>query len=82
MVKKERKPISVADIVNGVGSDNIVLQNLDHCLIGINKTKDGSKVTFGTQMIDPSFALNCEQQEKIGLILWLPRKKVREIVNG
>lgn len=72
------KQVGITELVSKIGDSNITFQNLDTCSISLNYDhKKGSKITFGTQ--EP---ITMDGTERLGLILWLPRDKVEEIING
>lgn len=72
------RPMGVTELVSKIGDDNIKFQNLDTCSISLNYDhKKGSKITFGTE--EP---ITPDGTERLGLVLWLPRDKVKEILNG
>lgn len=72
------KPVSMTDLINALGNENIRFQNLDHSLISADwSAKKGSRVTFGTDVnVKPTPGF--EGLEKLGLILWLDRDLVEQ----
>lgn len=68
--------IGVAELVAKLGDDNIKFQPLDQCAINFRQTKSGNHVTFVT---DQPFDL--EGSKEMGIVLWLPRDKVKEILG-
>lgn len=72
------KQVGMTELISKIGDENIKFQNLDSCSISLNYDhKKGSKITFGTdELITP------DGTERLGLILWLPRDKVKEIIHG
>lgn len=72
------KQVGMTELISKVGDENIKFQNLDSCSISLNYDhKKGGKITFGTdELITP------DGTERLGLVLWLPRDKVKEIIHG
>lgn len=72
------KQVGMTELISKIGDENIKFQNLDSCSISLNYDhKKGSKITFGTdELITP------DGTDRLGLILWLPRDKVEEIIHG
>jgi hypothetical protein len=72
------KQIGMTELITKIGDENIRFQNLDTSAISLNYDhKKGSKITFGTD--EPILP---DGTERLGLILWLPRDKVNEIINA
>lgn len=70
--------IGMTELISKIGDENIKFQNLDISAISLNYNhKKGSKITFGTE--EP---ITPDGTERLGLILWLPRDKVKEIIRG
>ncbi len=68
--------VSVCDLIAQLGDDNIQLQNLDNCATKLNYSKkNGTAITFVTET-----PLTPQGTERLGLVLWLPRDKVAEIL--
>lgn len=67
--------IKLSELIAQYGDDNIEFQNLDHCVENFQMTKKGTMARFGTPQ---SFGL--DGFTKLGLIVWMDRKKVDEIV--
>ena len=74
------KPFPVSDLVRLVGDDHIFVQNLLENTKKVSRGRRDATVTFvtGPQFIKPEDALEPEKAEYIGLVLWLPQKRVRE----
>jgi len=69
--------MKLSELIAAYGDDKVEFQNLDQCSTDLNMGKNGTKITFGTEQ-----RLNLEGPEKLGLIVWLDRKRVAEIVGG
>ena len=71
------KKIGMVELISKISDTNIKFQNLDSCAISLNYDhKKGSRITFGTdELITP------DGTERLGLVLWLPRDKVKEIIG-
>lgn len=68
--------VGVSELIAKLGDDNIQLQNLDSCASKLTfSKKSGTSVTFATEM-----PLTPHGTERLGLVLWLPRDKVAEIL--
>lgn len=72
--------MKMSDLILGVGDENVVFQNLDRDAQTIDKTKHGTKISFYTDAIQAEELLGNGKSAKIGLVLWLPRKRVEELV--
>lgn len=68
--------IGIAELVAKLGDDNIKFQPLDSCAVNFRATKAGNEVTFVT---DQPFSL--DGTPEMGIVLWLPRDKVKEILG-
>lgn len=73
--------MKMSELILAIGDDNVVFQNLLNDARSIDKTKEGTKITFYTDAIQAEELLNGRNQtKKIGLILWLPRDKVNAAI--
>jgi hypothetical protein len=72
--------MKMSELILAVGDDNVIFQNLLNDARSIDKTKDGTKITFYTDAIQADELLNGGQTKKIGLVVWLPRDKVNAAV--
>ncbi len=68
--------MKISELILAIGDDRVVLQNLDRDAWSVDKTKHGTKITFYTDAIQAEEMLNDGKTEKMGLVLWLPRKLV------
>lgn len=73
--------MSITELIKAVGGDEVVqFQNLDTDMTGITTDKHGvSKITFGTRAINATQVAT--DSDKIGLVVWLDRKKVKEAIK-
>jgi len=68
--------MKLSDLIAQYGDDRVAFQNLDQCATDLNYTaKSGTKITFGTE--EP---LDLKGTKKLGLVVWLDRDRVAEIV--
>lgn len=67
--------LKLSELIAQYGDDNIEFQNLDHCVENFQTTKRGTIARFGTPQ---PFSL--DGFTKLGLIVWMDRKKVEEFV--
>lgn len=65
----------LSELIAQYGDDKVEFQNLDQCSIDLNMTKKETRITFGTEQ-----RLNMDGPEKLGLVVWLDRDRVAEIV--
>jgi len=69
--------LKLSELIAKCGDDKIQFQNLDQCAKSLDfHHKKGTTITFGTTM--NIHAPN--GTEKLGLVVWLDRDKVAEIV--
>ena len=68
--------LGIVELMSKIGDDKITFQNLDQCTISADWTRNkGTKITFGTE--EP---LGPNGTKRIGLVVWLDRAEVAEIV--
>lgn len=68
--------MKLSELIAAYGDDKVRFQNLDQCATDLNMGKRGTKVTFGTEE-----RLNLEGTESLGLVVWLDRDRVAEIMG-
>lgn len=68
--------MKLSELLAAYGDDKVKLQNLDHCADELNMNKGKTMITFGTE--EP---INLKGTEKLGLIVWLDRDRVAEIMK-
>ena len=68
--------LKLSDLIAAYGDNEVIFQNLDDCADALNwSAKNGSRITFRTnEVVTP------EGTNKLGLVVWLDRKRVAEIV--
>jgi len=78
------QPLTLSELVSRVGNDVIFVQNLIENTKNVRQGKREVTVTFvtGSHLISPEAVLSPETAEYIGLVIWLPRKKVEEVRRG
>jgi hypothetical protein len=67
--------MGIVELITALGDDNVKLNPLDSCITGMNKRKDHNEFTFCTDQ-----AFGSKGPKDLGLVLWLPREKVQEIM--
>jgi hypothetical protein len=69
--------MNLAELIAKMG-DDVRFQNLDQCADSLDYNhKKGTKITFGTDM-----SIHHERgTERLGLVVWLDRKKVQEAID-
>lgn len=67
--------MKLSELIAAYGDDVVQFQNLDQSLISLHMKDGVSKITFGTEQ-----PVNMGGPDKLGLIVWLDRKKVAEII--
>lgn len=67
--------MKLSELIASYGDYKVQFQNLDQSLINLNMSKGLSKITFGTDQ-----PVNLDGPNKLGLIIWLDRERVKEIV--
>jgi len=69
--------MKLSELIAKYGDDKVKFQNLDECGIDIKYDhKKGTRITFGT---DTPLDLNGTKQ--LGLVVWMDRDKVKEIIE-
>lgn len=67
--------MKLSELINAYGDDRVQFQNLDASMIAIDYSRGITKLTFGTEQ-----PCDANGMAKLGLIVWLDRKRVAEIV--
>ena len=68
--------LKLSDLIAAYGDNEVIFQNLDGCADALNwSAKNGSRITFRTSEV-----VTLEGTNKLGLVVWLDRKRVAEIV--
>lgn len=68
--------MKLSELIAAYGDDKVQFQNLDQSLLNLNMHKGVSRITFGTEQ-----PVNMSGPNKLGLIVWLDRDRVAEIVK-
>lgn len=69
--------MKLSELIAKYGDDNVQFQNLDSCAIDLKyDIKTGTKITFGTNT-----QIGLDGTKELGLIVWLDREKVKEILG-
>lgn len=70
--------MTLSELIAAYGDDKVKFQRLDDCADKMNYDhKKGTKITFET---DASIGAN--GTEEMGLVVWLDRKRVDEIISA
>ena len=67
--------MKMSELIAKYGDDAVGFQNLDHCARDLNMNKGKTWITFGTEQ-----PINFNGTQKLGLVLWLDREKVKAIL--
>ncbi|MGE0845527.1 MAG: hypothetical protein AB7L41_04605 [Flavobacteriaceae bacterium] len=67
--------MKLSELIAAYGDDAVQFQNLDECFLTLNMSGGKSKITFGTEQ-----PVWLNGPEKLGLIVWLDRERVAEII--
>lgn len=68
--------MKLSELIAAYGDDKVQFQNLDQCADKLNMNGGKTKITFGTEQPLIPF----EGTEKLGLVVWMDRKRVAEII--
>lgn len=70
--------MKLSELIARYGDDVVQFQNLDQCATDLNySAKNGTKITFGTEQ-----PCDLNGTTKLGLVVWMDRAKVAEIVKA
>ena len=67
--------MKLSELIAAYGDDKVQFQNLDHSTETLNMNKGVTKITFGTEQ-----PVGLNGTEKLGLVVWLDRERVAEIL--
>lgn len=67
--------MKLSELIAKYGDEAVQFQNLDHCARDLNMNKGKTFITFGTEQ-----PIGLDGTQKLGLVVWLDREKVKEIV--
>lgn len=70
-------PLKMSELIAQYGDDKVEFQNLDQCADALDYSakKGRTMIKFGTEQ-----PIGLNGTEKLGLVVWLDRKRVAEIV--
>lgn len=69
--------MTLSELIKAYGDEKVKCQKLDDCAETLNYNhKKGTKITFGTNAM-----LDAEGTKEMGLIVWLDRDRVAEILE-
>ena len=69
--------MKLSDLLSQYGDENIIFQTLDSDIKELNLKKNHTEIKFGT-----SETFNHKGTVKMGLVVWLDRNKVQQIINA
>lgn len=69
--------MNLSALIAAYGDDKVQVQNLDQSATSMNMNGDVMKITFGTEQ-----RLHLDGTEKLGLVVWLDRDRVKEIITA
>ena len=69
-------PLGITELLARIGDDNVRLQNLFEGDVDLTVTKRGTRISFYTDPANVTPTAALKGQEKIALVLWLPRALV------
>lgn len=69
--------LKLSELIAAYGDDKVQFQNLDQTAISLNMKGGVTKITFGTEQ-----HLGLNGTSKLGLVIWLDRDRVTEIVSA
>jgi hypothetical protein len=70
--------MKLSELIAEIGDQNVRFQLLDNDLISADyDSKKGTKITFGSDA-----ALRPDGLKDVGIIVWAPRERFREIVDN
>lgn len=78
--------MTIIELLEHVGQENIMLQWLPECQIRAQSTKQGAQITFGTTGVSTNElaaeALTGQPPKNLGMILWLPVERLPEAIKA
>jgi hypothetical protein len=72
--------VRLSELIAAIGDDNVAFQMLDECALKVDGNATSAKITFGTNEVRARDLLN-DQMPKCGLVLWLPRDKMKAAIE-
>jgi len=74
------KKVGLVELVTAIGNDALFFQSLDKVATAYSQKKNLTCITFLTDAITTTQVMN-GTTERLGLIVWLPRQRVKEILE-
>lgn len=69
--------MKLSELIKKYGDDDVIMQTLDSDIIELSAKKSHYEIKFGTSM-----PFHVDRTQKIGLVVWLDRDKVDEILKA
>lgn len=69
--------MKLSELIAAYGDDKVQFQNLDHSTTAMNMKGARTLITFGTEQ-----KISIDGTEKLGLVVWMDRKRVKEITSA
>ena len=70
--------MNLSELIARYGDDKVKFQSLDQCGKSLDYHHEkGTTITFGTEE-----TIGVNGLEKLGLVVWLDRERVQEIIDG
>lgn len=70
--------MKLSELIEKHGDDKIIFQNLDNDMLSMDKKKNHYEIKFGTK---EGFNRDFSGTEKMALVVWMDREKVKEIME-
>lgn len=71
--------MTIVELLDAVGADNITFQHLNECLLGAKKVKRGVDITFGTTAVTAESLCGITEPTHYGYIVWVPMEHARRV---
>lgn len=78
-------PVSLSEVLEKIGDENISMQSLDSSITGFKNTKKHTNIEFLTDVSNtPNLCIadGCFYTKKMGLILWVDRKEYEAAIQA
>lgn len=69
--------MTLSELIAAYGDDKVSFQKIDDCASHLNMTNRGTTLTISTPE-----TMSFDGMEKLGLLVWLDRKRVAEIIDS
>lgn len=70
--------MKLSELIEKYGDDKVIFQNLDNDMLSMDKKKNHYEIKFGTKEI---FNRDFSETDKMALVVWMDRDKVKEIME-